>query len=120
MSSREPTVILPAEFVGMAKPKRGFLNVAGVRIPWDRGEVGVYVRRRSSDLSVIEVAIASHGGFAQEELDVKNAEAERYPLGPKEYWRAEMVGKYTTGRNGHLMTNEDFEAEWDDDTEGNA
>lgn len=51
---------------------------------------------------------------AQEELDVENAEAGRYPLGPKEYWRGRMVGKYTYGSDGHLMTNEDFEADWAD------
>lgn len=109
------TFILPAEYVGTAEPKDGFLDIGGVQIAWDRGNVGVYVRRRSSDLSVIEIAIASHDGLAQEELDVENAEAERYPLGKKEYWRSKMVGKYLTGPDQHPMTDDEFEAEWDED-----
>jgi hypothetical protein len=51
-------------------------------------------------------------GLAQEELDEENREAERYPLGPKAYWRSKMVGKYTYGLDQHLMTDEEFEQEW--------
>jgi hypothetical protein len=29
-----------------------------------------------------------------------------------EYWRGRMVGKYTYGADGHLMSNEDCEADW--------
>jgi hypothetical protein len=47
-------------------------------------------------------------------LDAKNEEAERYPLGPKEYWRGEMVGKYRYGSDSHVMTNEEFEADWEE------
>ena len=76
----------------------------------------VYVRRlsgKTEGLSISEIIISVVGdGYAQEELDAENAEAGRYPLGPKEYWRGRMVGKYTYGSDGHLMTNEDFEADW--------
>lgn len=107
------TVILPAEFVGMAIPDSdGFIDVGGVKVLWNSCAVGVYVRRISRDLSVSEICIAHHDGLAQEELDAKNDEAERYPLGPKEYWRAEMVGKYSFGADSHLMTDEEFEQDW--------
>lgn len=76
----------------------------------------VYVRRlsgKTEGLSISEIIISVVGdGYAQEELDAENAEAGRYPLGPKEYWRGRMVGKYTYGSDGQLMTNEDFEADW--------
>ncbi len=76
----------------------------------------VYVRRlsgKTEGLSISEIIISVVGdGYAQEELNAENAEAVRYPLGPKEYWRGRMVGKYTYGADGHLMTNEDFEADW--------
>lgn len=81
---------------------------------WNTHTVGVYVRRASDDLSVIEIHMARHDGLAQEELDRENAEAERYPLGPKEYWRGKMVGKYRYGADSHLMTNDEFEEDWDD------
>jgi hypothetical protein len=42
--------------------------------------------------------------YAQEELDAENAEAERYPLGPKEFWRARMVVNYLYGPDRHPMT----------------
>lgn len=109
----KPSYILPAEFLGMAIPDEdGTINVGGVKVPWNSCAVGVYVRRISRDLSVSEICIAHHDGLAQEELDAKNEEAERYPAGPKEYWRTEMVGKYTYGADGHSMTNEEFEADW--------
>jgi hypothetical protein len=88
------------------------LDPAGYCCWWNTHTVGVYVRRASDDLSVIEIHMARHDGLSQEELDAENAEAERYPLGAKEYWRAKMVGKYTYGPDGHLMTNEEFEADW--------
>lgn len=94
------------------------VNIGGVKVlvdgfdGWRDGTVAVYVRRLSTDLSVIEIAMAGHDGLCEEELQAKNAEAECYPLGPKEYWRAEMVGKNTYGPDRHLMTDEEFEAEW--------
>jgi len=112
--SESQTVILPAEFVGIAKAENDILNVGGVEIPmggrWS--DAPVYVRRSSRDLSVVEVAIAHHDGLAQEELDHQTEEADRYPLGPKEYWRTEMVGHSTYGPDGHLMTDAEFEDEW--------
>lgn len=40
-------------------------------------------------------------------------EAERYVLSPKEYWRSAMVGKYTYGADQHLMTDQEFEEDWE-------
>ena len=111
MSESEPTYILPAEFVGWAENVDGNINVGGLLIPY-HGAEAVYVRRRSSDLSVIEIILASHDGLAQEELDEQNRQADIYPLGPKEYWRGVMVGKYRYGADQHLLTDEEFEADW--------
>lgn len=113
----ETVYILPAEFVGNAKIDNGVINVGGIEIHIgrDRPEtVGIYVRRYSNDLSVGEIALAFHDGLSQEALDAQNEEAARYVLGPKEYWRGEMVGKYTYGSDSHLMTDKEFEADWED------
>jgi hypothetical protein len=112
--------ILPAEFVGMAQLRDGVLDVGGVEVRLDARwhEIPVYARRSSADLSVTEVLIAVHDGFAEEELESDNAEAARYPLGPKEYWRSKSVGKARYGPDQHFMTDEDFEEFWseaDDD-----
>jgi hypothetical protein len=111
--------ILPVEFAGVAEVIDGVLTVGGVDIPIGKPirDLPVYVRRDSSDLSVMEVLMARHDGYAQEELDAQNDAAERYPLGPKEYWRKEMVGKYLYGPDEHLMTDEEFEADWPEDEE---
>lgn len=112
----EVSYILPAEHLGWAETKDGILNIGGLDVrvgQWARqGEIPVFVRRDSADLSIIEIHMARHDGLAQEELDRQSAEADRYPLGLKEYWRAEMVGKYTYGLDGHSMTDEEFEADW--------
>lgn len=107
--------ILPVEFVGMAHTVGGVLDVGGVKVRLGRSDIGVYVRRLSTDLRVVEVLMATHDGLAQELLDQQNMEAERYPLGPKEYWRSEMVGKYRYGADQHVMTDADFEADWEED-----
>jgi hypothetical protein len=110
-------VILPAEHLGTARAVDGVLNVGGlnVSVPWgNEGRVDVYVRRSSDDLSIIEIHMARHDGLAQEELDEQNRQAEEYPLGPKEYWRGVMVGKYTSGPDNHLLTNEEFDTDWDE------
>lgn len=103
--------ILPAEHVGFAKTEDGILNIGGLEInvgQWARrGEIGVYVRRDSEDLSIMEIHLARHDGLAQEELDRQNEEAERYPLGPKAYWHGERVGK-------EGWTEEEFEEFWAD------
>ena len=44
--------------------------------------------------------------------------AEKHPLGPKEYWRSELVGKATNGLDNHLLTNEEFEEDWREFEEG--
>lgn len=112
----EPVYILSAELVGSAEVVNGHINIGGLEVPYRGPEpASVYVRRLSSDLSVAEIHIARHDGLAQEQLDRQNEEAEHHPLGPKEYWRAEMVGKYRFGADGHVMTDEDFETEWQED-----
>ena len=45
-------------------------------------------------------------------LDAENEEAERYPLGLKEFWRSRLVGKATYGIGGHPMTDAEFELDW--------
>lgn len=137
---REPDFyILGAEHVGNAFAPNGQLTIGSpnpdeATDPGHHGEVvidlnwgwySVYVRRSSRDLSVMEVCMARHDGLAQEELDRQNDEAQRFPLGPKEYWRGEMVGKFSIGiaraqetdrDPADPMTDEDFELDW---AEGN-
>jgi death-on-curing protein len=75
---------------------------------------GNKVSGKVDGLSVAEIIVSVVGDeYAQEELDQENDEANRYPLGPKEYWRGRMVGKYRYGRDGHLMTNDEFESDWE-------
>lgn len=122
--------ILPAEFIGHAAhgddgilrigtPRSDGSGVVEIRLTkgdlprwWNTKTVAVYVRRFAHDLSVAEIQMAQHSGLFDEELAYQNEQAENYPLGPKEYWRSEQVGKYTYGNDDHLMTNEEFEAEW--------
>jgi hypothetical protein len=118
--------ILPAEYAGeAAHDEKGILTIGtGDKVVklhlqcgqkpgwWNTGTVSVWIRRWADDLSIAEIHMAKHDGYAQEELDMENEEAERYPLGPKEYWRNKIVGKWTTGEDGHLVTNEEFEADW--------
>ena len=123
--------VLPAEWVGKAAhDKDGMLTIGtgdkvvelyltkGTMPRWWKDEcVDVYVRRFAHDLSIYEIMIAQHDGYAQEGLDDENKEAERYPLGPKEYWRSKMLGKATYGVDNHLMTNEEFEEDWAQEVE---
>lgn len=44
--------------------------------------------------------------------DAENEEADRYPLGPKEFWRARLVGNALYGSDQHPMTDGEFEADW--------
>ena len=118
--------ILSAEYIGEAATnKDGMLTIGiGENIVqlllgspgrpgwWNTGTVSVYVRRFADDLSIAEIHMAKHDGYSQEELDNENEEADRYPLGPKEYWRTKQVGKYLYGQDQHVMTNEEFEQEW--------
>lgn len=110
-------VIFPAEYVGELPYNAHTISLGELTITDVHGfnPAGVYVRRisgKTEGISVAEIVISVVGdGYAQEELDPQNAEAHRYPLGPKEYWRARLVGTalYT---DGHTMTNEEFDAEW--------
>lgn len=114
----DPLVSYAAEFIGNLPYENNTIRVGEHLIHEIHGynPAAVYVRRlsgKTEGLSVSEIIISVVGdGYAQEGLDAENAEAARYPLGPKEYWRGRMVGKYTYGPDGHLMTNEDFEADW--------
>lgn len=124
----ETFTVLPAEWVGKAAhDKDGILTIGtgdkvvklylnkGTLPRWWHDEcVDVYVRRFAHDLSIYEIMIAQHDGYDNEQAEQENMEAERYPLGPKEYWRSKMVGKYTYGEDHHLMTNEEFEDEWNE------
>jgi hypothetical protein len=115
MGSHMADEILPAEFFGIANAPDRRLAIGGLDLPVWSDRVAVYIRRNSSDLSIIEIEIAAHDGPEQEELDLLNFEAERYPLGPKEYCQSKMVGKYTYGADSHPMTEMDFEEQWSED-----
>ena len=126
--NKEPITTLPAEWVGKAAhDENGILTIGTgdniVKLSLNKGTmprwwkdncVDVYVRRFSHDLSICEIMIAQHDGYAHEEAQMEDYEAERYPLGPKEYWRAKMVGKWMYGSDNHLMTNEEFEEVWEE------
>lgn len=118
LSERPPLVIYPAEYVGGLAYADHTIEIGDLKIHDVHGynPAGVYVRRisgKTDGISVAEIIVSAVGdGYAQEELDAENAEAERYPLGIKEYWRSRLVGKATYGSDGHPLTNEEFEADW--------
>jgi hypothetical protein len=123
-------IILPPEFIGDAAhcddgilrigtPQSDGSGVVEIRLTkgdnprwWSTKTVQVYVRRWADDLSIAEIQIAQHDGLAEAELEYQNECAEIYPLGPKEYWRSELVGKAISGLDNHFMTNEEFEEDW--------
>lgn len=113
-------VIYPAEYVGALPYDGHTVTLGDLAITDVHGfnPAGVHVRRisgKTDGISVAEIIISVVGdGYAQEELDAENAEAERYPLGHKEYWRTRLVGKAVFA-DGHTMTDDEFETEW---TEG--
>ena len=125
-------IILPPEFIGDAAhsddgilrigtPQSDGSGVVEIRLTkgdnprwWSTKTVQVYVRRWADDLSIAEIQMAQHDGLAEAELEYQNECAEIYPLGPKEYWRSELVGKATSGLDNHFMTNEEFEEDWHD------
>ena len=129
-------IILPPEFLGDAAhgddgilrigtPRSDGSGVVEIRLTkrnkpgwWHTNTVQVYVSRFADDLSIAEIQMAQHDGLAEAELEFQNEQAEIYPLGPKEYWRSEQVGKYTYGIDNHLMTNEEFEEDWCEFEEG--
>jgi death-on-curing protein len=118
LPDRPALVIYPAEYVGALPYEDHTVRVGDLVIKDVHGynPAGVYVRRisgKTEGISVAEIIISAVGdSYAQEELDAENAEAERYPLGAKEFWRARLVGKATYGADAHPMTNEEFEADW--------
>lgn len=117
-TERPPLTLYPAEYVGALHYENDTVQVGQVEVHDVHGynPAAVYVRRvsgKAEGISVAEIIISVVGdGYAQEELDAENAEAERYPLGMKEYWRARLVGKATYGADQHPMTDDEFEAEW--------
>ncbi len=123
-------IILPPQFIGDAAhgddgvirigtPRSDGSGVVEIQLMkrgkphwWYTNTVPVYVSRFADDLSIAEIQMAQHDGLAEAELEFQNQQAYVYPLGPKEYWRSEQVGKYTYGVDNHLMTNEEFDDEW--------
>lgn len=119
-TDRPALVMYPAEFIGPLPYENHTVQIGDVTIGDLHGynPAALYVRRisgKSEGISVGEIIISVVGdAYAQEELDAENAEAQRYPLGAKEYWRARLVGKATYGKDAHLMTDEEFDADWDE------
>jgi len=118
LPDRPPLVIYPAEFVGHLRYDQHAIQIGDLVVADVHGynPAGVYVRRisgKTDGISVAEIVISVVGdAYAQEELDAESEEALRYPLGVKEFWRARLVGKATYGADQHVMTNEEFEADW--------
>ncbi len=128
--------ILPPQFIGNAAhgedgvirigtPRSDGSGVVEIQLMkrgkpqwWYTNTVPVYVCRWEDDLSIAEIHMAQHDGLADAELEYQNELAEIHPLGPKEYWRSELVGKATCGLDKHLMTNEEFEEDWREFEEG--
>ncbi len=102
LSARPPLVIYPAEYLGDLPYTDHTVNIGDVVVRDVHGynPAGVYVRRvsgKTDGISVAEIIVTVVGdGYAQEELDAENAEAERHPLGPKEFWAQ------PTGRQGDV------------------
>jgi death-on-curing protein len=115
---RQPLVIYPAEYVGELPYGDNTIQIGDVAVHDVHGynPAGIYVRRvsgKTDGITVAEIIITVVGDrYAQEELEAENAEAMRYPLGPKEFWRNRLVGKATYGQDGHPMTDAEFEADW--------
>jgi death-on-curing protein len=118
LPERPALVIYPAEYIGPLPYQDHTVHIGDLMIRDVHGynPAGVYVRRisgKTEGISVAEIIISLVGdGYAQEGLDAENAEAERYPLGAKEFWRARLVGTATYGPDRHLLTDEEFEADW--------
>ena len=125
-------IILPPEFIGHAAhsddgilrigtPRSDGSGVVEIRLTkrgdpgwWSSKTVPVYVRRWADDLSIVEIQMAQHDGLTDAELEYQNESSAIYPLGPKEYWRSELVGIAKFGLDKHFMTNEEFEEDWHD------
>ena len=129
-------IILPPQFIGDAAhgddgilrigtPRSDGSGVVEIRLTkrnkpgwWYTNTVPVYVSRWADDLSIVEIQMAQHDGLHDAELEYQNEQADIYPLGPKEYWRGELVGKAAYGLDKHFMTNEEFEEDWCEFEEG--
>ena len=102
-SGRPPLVVYSAEHVGELTYSDQTIEVGDLKIHDVHGynPASVYVRRisgKTDGISVAEIIITVIGDeYAQEELDAENAEAQRYPLGVKEFWRSWLVGKAMFG-----------------------
>lgn len=101
--------ILTAEHFGDAAVVDGFVDIGGVKVPWEPNvdTDTIYVRRSSEDLSIVEIILARHDLIEDEILMEKEEMAEIYPLGPKEYWRSILTGKE------YEMAQEEFEEYWE-------
>ena len=75
-------------------------------------EVAIYVTRYSHDGSIAEISIAIEDGLTYCDFDFQSEQGKSSPLGPKEYWRNELVEKHFYEAADRIMTNEDFEIEW--------
>lgn len=117
-AGRPSLLMYPAEYVGLLSYEDHTVVVGDLVIHDVHGynPAGVYIRRisgKTEGISVAEIIISAVGdSYAQEELDAENAEARRYPLGAKEFWRARLVGKAAYGLDDHPMTDEEFESDW--------
>jgi hypothetical protein len=124
LPSRQPLVVYPAEYVGDLAYTDNAVQLGDLTVRDVHGynPAGVYVRRvsgKTDGISVAEIIISVVGdSYAQEELDAENAEAERYPLGPKEFWRNRLVGKAPYGSDSHPMTDAEFDADWAESEQG--
>jgi len=109
--------ILPAELFGVAQAENDMLNIGGclVPLPWYAdGRIGVYVRRSSGDLSIIEVHLARHDGLADEENEERHHQAMMHVGGPKAYWYEYLVGHEHDDDCGHdPMTPEEYNELWE-------
>jgi hypothetical protein len=123
VSSRPSLVMYPAEYIGDLAYRDHTIEVGDLTVRDVHGynPAGVYVRRvsgKTDGISVVEIIVTVIGDrYAQEELDAENAEAGRYPLGKKEFWRNRLVGKATYGSDAHPMTDAEFEADWSESEE---
>ena len=75
-------------------------------------EVAIYVTRYSDDGSIAEISMDIEDGLTYCDFDFQSEQGKSSPLGPKEYWRNELVGKHFYEDENCIMTDEDFEFEW--------
>ena len=75
-------------------------------------EVAIYVTRYSDDGSIAEISMDIEDGLTYCDFDFQSELGKSSPLGQKEYWRNELVGKHFYEDENLFMTNEDFEFEW--------